>query len=399
MSESKSLNSKRIDKVKPFKEDDKSSFFQDLLDKINAVIYVSDMDTYELLYLNAQGREQFGDSVGKKCYLALQGDARNPCSFCNNHLLKGANSSGASPIIRTFRNTKNGHIYRCIDSTLKWTDGRFVRFEIATDITEQKNTEKKLERKDKTLEGTALALSRLYSTEDYINSVLLFLRTLGESVDVDRVYIFKNHQDEKTKELFLSQLYEWSKDTVEPQIENPDLQNLPYSLYHSRLLTLLQNNLPYNHIVRQLPDSERWILENQNILSILILPIYTENKLWGFIGFDDCTEERVWSDSEMSILRIAANGFGAHYLENKSKIMIRESNEALLRTNALLEAILESTANTGIFSVSSDMLITMQNTVFGRIMEKITGRIPVVGSSYLELYNDPIFRALEKKKY
>ena len=54
----------------------------DLIDEISELLYISDPETYELLYLNKPGQEMFGvsDISGKKCYRVLQGkDA--PCEF------------------------------------------------------------------------------------------------------------------------------------------------------------------------------------------------------------------------------------------------------------------------------------------------------------------------------
>ena len=47
--------------------------FQAIVDSIDAVVYVADMQTYELLFLNKYGKQNWGDKVGEKCYKALQG--------------------------------------------------------------------------------------------------------------------------------------------------------------------------------------------------------------------------------------------------------------------------------------------------------------------------------------
>ena len=48
---------------------------------------------------------------------------------------------------------------------------------------------------------------------------------------VDRVYVFKNHDDPQTGEHLMSQLYEWAHENVTAQIDNPELQNLSYGLF------------------------------------------------------------------------------------------------------------------------------------------------------------------------
>ena len=45
-----------------------------LMDELSELVYVADMDSYDLLYVNAAGREMFHiDQLdGKKCYKTLQ---------------------------------------------------------------------------------------------------------------------------------------------------------------------------------------------------------------------------------------------------------------------------------------------------------------------------------------
>ncbi|MEI3349480.1 MAG: hypothetical protein V8R55_14275 [Dysosmobacter sp.] len=56
---------------------------------MDEVIYVSDLETYELYYLNPAGRRLTGvsDYQGQKCYKVLQGRT-DPCDFCTNHCLR-----------------------------------------------------------------------------------------------------------------------------------------------------------------------------------------------------------------------------------------------------------------------------------------------------------------------
>ena len=68
-----------------------SYYTQLITDESDNAAYLSDMDTYELLYLNRKARDLYRiesneDVVGKKCYKVLQGEDA-PCSFCTNHLL------------------------------------------------------------------------------------------------------------------------------------------------------------------------------------------------------------------------------------------------------------------------------------------------------------------------
>lgn len=107
-----------------------------LFDSTDDVIYVADPEDYTLLFVNQASRNIWGeDLLGKTCYRALQGlDA--PCPFCTNNRIFGENTG--KTYVWEFQNKTTGHWYRCADKAIQWGDGRWVRFEIASNITEEK---------------------------------------------------------------------------------------------------------------------------------------------------------------------------------------------------------------------------------------------------------------------
>ena len=65
----------------------KAGYFYWMLEEYLGNAYVSDMDTYELLYVNPKARETLGYTMepltGRKCYEVIQGRT-TPCPFCTN---------------------------------------------------------------------------------------------------------------------------------------------------------------------------------------------------------------------------------------------------------------------------------------------------------------------------
>ncbi|WP_419023731.1 response regulator [Emergencia sp.] len=65
--------------------------FEWMMDEYGGNVYISDMDNYELLYLNKTSentlKEKKENLLGRKCYEVIQGRT-SPCPFCTNHLLK-----------------------------------------------------------------------------------------------------------------------------------------------------------------------------------------------------------------------------------------------------------------------------------------------------------------------
>ncbi|MBU0909090.1 MAG: hypothetical protein KJ717_05940, partial [Proteobacteria bacterium] len=84
---------KNMDKLSQAKEraEEAHDRLLSVLDSIDAIIYVADMQTYELLFVNQYTRQIFGDITGKICWQALQVGQSGPCPFCtNDQLVNGA---------------------------------------------------------------------------------------------------------------------------------------------------------------------------------------------------------------------------------------------------------------------------------------------------------------------
>ena len=135
---------------------------QAVLDNLDALVYVSDFETYDLLYMNAYGRRIWGAIEERKCWEVLQ-DSDGPCSFCTNDKLINKDGSPTGTHVWEFQNQRDEHWYQCRDQAIRWMDGRLVRLEIATDITERKEMELALQRAHEKASKAALTdeLTRL----------------------------------------------------------------------------------------------------------------------------------------------------------------------------------------------------------------------------------------------
>jgi len=112
-----------------------------LFDSMEHDIYVADMDTYEVLYVNkALEQKLSGSPLGKTCYKEFQG-LDSPCGFCTNSKIR---HNGNRPYYWEHYNAKFKAHFHLTDRVIKWPDGRDVRFEMAVDITQRKVLEEKL---------------------------------------------------------------------------------------------------------------------------------------------------------------------------------------------------------------------------------------------------------------
>ena len=174
---------------------------------------------------------------------------------------------------------------------------------LGQNLSAYQSTQMELHKREKMLLAISNATEELLSNPDIYQAISNCLDILGPAVGVDRTYFFENSSHDRA-EMLTSQRYEWNADDTEPQIDNPELQNIPISIFEDFLETVLKNK-PFNQLIKTLPAESdlRAILESQNIKSILIIPIFYQDKFWGFVGYDDCKMERSWTEAEISLLR------------------------------------------------------------------------------------------------
>ena len=112
-----------------------------LFNGIDDAIYIADPETHDILYVNDAVKNISGDDIiGKKCYIALQ-NRETPCPFCTNEKILKNKGEAA---IWEFQNEMTKDWFRCFDKAIQWTGGRWVRFQIATNINDLKENENQL---------------------------------------------------------------------------------------------------------------------------------------------------------------------------------------------------------------------------------------------------------------
>jgi diguanylate cyclase (GGDEF)-like protein/PAS domain S-box-containing protein len=155
------------------------------------------------------------------------------------------------------------------------------------------------------------------------------LASIGSFVGVDRSYLFL--LDDQAE--YLRNTHEWCAPGIRPEREN--LQRVPFAEIRFWQEALLRGDAVYVPCVADLPDSrafERDILTQQDVQSVLVVPLSGPDRLHGFIGFDAVRQPRTWSDAATRLLRAVADVFiGA--------IMRREAYLALVKSERRYRAL------------------------------------------------------------
>jgi len=263
------------------KSEQLSKRLQELLvpmNEISELMYVADIDTYELLFVNKAGKQTFDINEKNdkmKCYRVLQG-FDSPCDFCTNQLLKADETYSweyTNPI------TKKHYLLK--DRLIEW-EGRPARMELAFDITDSVNEKNELKKRLERDNILVDCIRELYRNHDVHNAITNVLEQIGKLFSAERAYVFLFHGEN------FSNIAEWCKDGIIPQIGN--LQDLPQSDYRI-WFDMFKNQ--QNIVIHDINDIKNSIplgyelLAQQGIRNIIWVPLEKDEKLSGCIGLDN----------------------------------------------------------------------------------------------------------------
>ena len=253
----------------------------EFFENMNEAVYASDVDTYELLYLNKAARDLFqfkdeSDYKGKNCYEILQ-QCSSPCAMCTNNRLKPGvfyEWSRFNPLVRRSYLLKD---------TMVIDDGRRVRIEMAIDLDIHELAKRSFseftDNEALINEGLRCALAE----ETPEQSIDTLLQYLGQMFQSDRVYIF-----EKNKHGNFDNTYEWCASKVSPQ--KNILRNIPPETMGTWIPTFRKGE---SIIIRNVNEIVYETLIPQNIARLIVSPIYRDREVIGFYGIDNPPLDRM----------------------------------------------------------------------------------------------------------
>jgi len=185
------------------------------------------------------------------------------------------------------------------------------------------------------------------------------MNLIAESAKLDCIYLWKNEFIDGKQYCF--QIFEWS-----PQ-KTMFADGTPYS-YDDVVpgwYEVLSEGKYINGIVSTMNQEVQDHLTPSGILSIFVVPIFIEEQFWGFVGYDDCHTERVFTQEEEVILHSSSMLIANSFIRNEMVVELRDSAIRLKETqeNAMqkLEALVEE--RTRELAMQSTMLTTLFDSI------------------------------------
>ena len=313
-------------------------YFDNALD----IVYVADINTYELIFLNQCGLSAFGytsfDEIkGRKCYEILQ-NLSEPCPFCSNKYLK------LNQFYKwIYKNPITNRTYT-LNDTLFTDNGRLLRMEIAIDCTDEKNQKNEIQSILHNEFITNECLQKMHSTSDAEESIHIALSYIGRKLKSDRSYIFEIVKDNPQ---YISNTYEWCKESIEPQKEFLSLVPKTIVSKWFRKYEENKNLIIYDieNIRESDPDTYN-TLKCQDISSLITAPLVYNDEIIGFFGVDNPPiEKMLYIDSLFSVLGhfITSSLCRRDLINSLKKMSYHDTLTNALNRNALNSHFKEST--------------------------------------------------------
>jgi PAS domain S-box-containing protein len=241
--------------------------FETVLDHLDGIVHASDLETYELVFVNKYAKDIFGDVIGRLCWQTMYQDQAGPCPFCKNDKLLNNDGSPTGVHVYERHNTIYDRWFEVRACALQWVDGRMVRLSIATDITQRRQTEETLKAREKELKiktnnleevNTALKVLLKRREKDKIEleeKVLLNVNELVEPYLVKLADSGLNQHQETYASIMESNL----KDIISPFMHNLSSKYLNLTPSEIQVANLIKQGRSTKEIAKLLNLSARTI--------------------------------------------------------------------------------------------------------------------------------------------
>ncbi len=210
--------------------------------------------------------------------------------------------------------------------------------------------EESIQKGQKRIHGFTQATEVLLNHSNLADTIGDSLSVLGVTFGVGRTYLYQNSMSIES-ETVTSRCYEWTANDIKSSsVLHYDLNNIPIAVFEKFLPDLYKKEA-FETLVSQMDDGlfMKKILLLLEVKSVLLIPVFSRDKFWGIIGFDDCIEERKWQQEEKVLLKSFANSLAnafeiadtANKLEDMALFAL-ENPDPIVRINLKGDVLLKN---------------------------------------------------------
>jgi len=273
---------------------------------------------------------------------------------------------------------------KCFDSHYRWISNYAVpqftvsgKFEglvgYCFDITAHKTTEQKLIKRADSDRILAQITQKIHASLDLDQILQTTVAEVNQFLQAEKIQINRVDQGGKLTLLFESRL---NNPPLRCDIGQP--QRFPVVLFQNNLVQLSAGQIvTQQHVTQQQLDSP--VIE-KNHCSILLIPILSEQKLWGILCLEQCSLPREWKAEEIKLLERVAMELSVAIKQAKLYQQLEQANRELEQLSIVDD--LTKIANRRKF----DRYITAEWTRLAREQHPLS--LILCDIDYFKLYND-----------
>lgn len=192
--------------------------------------------------------------------------------------------------------------------------------------------------RDKLLQTVTQSAAEIVTSPYLHEAISHSLEGVAEALAVDRMYVLEIASGTGGPEQYLLR-NNWQREDVAAELDTllRPMSESYWTMVNDWMAPLHDNRAIQGHLSKA-PDGLKEYFERLKLLSTLVVPIMVDGKYWGRIGFDDCSKERKWTETEIGILKTLADLIGTaitreRYVEelDKANTIIQNSPTILFR--------------------------------------------------------------------
>ncbi|MEJ2447109.1 MAG: diguanylate cyclase [Anaerolineales bacterium] len=212
---------------------------------------------------------------------------------------------------------------------------------------------RKLNRLAKILESTNRLTTDLATSRDWMDKIPDLLRNIAGGADIEHLFLLQL-TGEGQNHCSGSSYHYWSE--IQTSYPRESSTQLPPRL--TSWIDFVREDIPHTGSLEDLDDQIREFFHLDEIGLYAAFPVFADQILWGFVGFESYQERQKWDSSELNTFQAIAHTLGA-------LIYIKRVEQELdLRAKEL-----DSLQKTSLNLSSSDHLESGLQSVLGQIYE------------------------------
>ncbi len=242
------------------------------------------------------------------------------------------------------------------------------------------NLEDVYRKRDAILDVARIATEQYLSSSAWEDSIQYVLKLLGQTTHSSRVYVFAKHTEQYGQHL-ANQRYEWSAPGIPPR----QTGSLDQTVFEDPMViatweAILSKRQIVQGNAEDFPSIERAFLQRQGAQSFIGIPIFVDDRWWGFVGLENNQKDRFWSSAEVDALKIVANLLGAIMQRKRSEEVIRRLYESEREQRLISQALREAGLKMSSTLVEEEILDLLLEQV-QRVVPFDTGVVMIVKDS------------------